>query len=222
MLISFSKKFIFIHNPKVAGTSIKKALEKYQHLYINILTKKYQFHKNIIIKIIKSIPEPLKNDCIKSLETEGHAAALEIKNILSKEIFDSYFKFGFARNPWDIEISRYYYILSAKNHRHYKTVNQLKNFDKYLEWRISIKDIKKQKDFFTDEKGNIIVDYIGKFETLNNDFNYIANKLKLENVALPHKNQSQHRNYREYYNNHAKKIGEELFKDDIEFFNYDF
>jgi len=226
MLISFSKKFIFIHNYKVAGSSIRKILAKYQPLYRKIVTAHPRTYKHVIVPVIKTLPDHFKNDFIKCLQFTNHATALEVKDKLSYSLFNNYYKFGFVRNPWDWTVSLYFYILSYKRHKTHKTVKNFKNFDEFVEWRCSeeykSQFIYLQKDFFTDEEGNIIVDYIGKFENLNEDFDYIVQHLGLKNTSLPHKNKTKHKNYREYYNDYTRKLVEEQFKEDIELFNYEF
>lgn len=221
MLISFSRKFIFIHNPKAAGTSVKKVLVRYQPMLRNLLTLRYQLHNDYIIKVVEHIPEKFKNDYIKSLGILTHASALKIKNLLSEDLFTKFFKFGFVRNPWDLEVSLYFYICSNKNHKEHNIVKKLKNFDEYLEWRC-FQYMSQQKEVFYDENGNKLVDFIGKFENLNEDFQYITEQIGIKFVKLPHKNKSNHKNYRTYYNDHTCKLMQEYFKNDIELFGYEF
>lgn len=76
-------------------------------------------------------------------------------------------------------------------------------------------------DFMCDEKGNIIIDFIGRYENLDADFEKACKAIGIKN-KLPHLNKSDHDNYRQYYTNETQKIVEGWVKKDLEMFNYDY
>jgi hypothetical protein len=77
--------------------------------------------------------------------------------------------------------------------------------------------------FALDKKDNPIVDFIGRYENLQEDFNNICNAIGITPVELLHKNKSKRpRNYRKLYNNTTKKIVAKVFAKDIELFKYTF
>jgi len=78
-----------------------------------------------------------------------------------------------------------------------------------------------QSEFFCDEKGNVIVDAIGRLETIQDDFQEICDMLGIE-ATLPHENASSHGDYREYYSESTRSLVREHFEEDIERFGYDF
>jgi hypothetical protein len=100
-------------------------------------------------------------------------------------------------------------------------------FEEYLNWVARTKKPypmgtpKLQKDNITDENGKIIVDFIGRYETLEQDFKKVCKKLKIQ-ANLPHINQSNKKDYREFYNEKMIKIVEKNFKEDVELFGYEF
>ena len=94
-----------------------------------------------------------------------------------------------------------------------------------------------QCDFIQDNDGRIIVDYVGKFENLQNDFNTICQKIHVESTQLPHINRSKTYNpiinilklnknikkhYSEYYDSETKEFVAHIYKDDIKKFEYCF
>jgi len=79
-----------------------------------------------------------------------------------------------------------------------------------------------QLDYISEEDGSLIVDFVGKFENLNTDSYTVFQNLGLDNVRLPHKNSSKHRNYRTYYTEETKEEVSKRFARDIEFFGYEF
>jgi len=74
-------------------------------------------------------------------------------------------------------------------------------------------------------KNKVAVDFIGKFENLEEDLKYILSKLNLPMTKLT-KEKSTYRtirnDYRNYYNNETKRLIEQNFKKEIELFGYDF
>lgn len=208
MLISHSKKFIFIHNFKVAGTSVRKALYKHS----NHSFRESSF-KDMLFLLAKAFPP------VYSRNFPGHITAKELKKELPEGIFNNYFKFGFVRNPWDWQVSLYTFMLKNQNHYQHKLIKSMKDFDEYIDWRVN-KDLHFQKDFFYDEKGNCLVDFIGKLENLSTDFNKICQKLSLKS-SLPHLNKSRDsNNFLNFYSKKSFDIISEVYKEDILLFEY--
>jgi hypothetical protein len=95
------------------------------------------------------------------------------------------------------------------------------SFDEYIEWRIN-EDLELQHDFLYDDSGKLLVDYVGKFENIQNDFDNICTRIPINKSSLPVVNASRHTHYKEYYNKHTKNLILTAFKKDIETFKYDF
>ena len=65
--------------------------------------------------------------------------------------------------------------------------------------------------FFYDDAGNLLVDYIGRYESINEDFSNICEKIGI-NVELPVRNSSKRKaDYRTYYNEETVDLVKELF-----------
>ncbi|MDH5599077.1 MAG: sulfotransferase family protein [Cyclobacteriaceae bacterium] len=211
MLISKKHKFIFFHLPKNAGSSITKGLRKYSDYPIERL---YYY----MIDYLGTVPflnlYPL------------HISPRELKSkIRSVENFNNYFKFAFVRNPWDWHVSQFMYHKQASNAFFNKTFKQF-TFDDYVEWAVKEENIilakSRQKEFLSDRNGEVIVDYIGKYETLHKDYEEICDKIgvgdSLRKVNLSKRKKS----YKEYYNSQTKQLIFEAFKEDINYFGYEF
>ena len=182
MIISNRKKFIFVHIYKIAGTSVTSALIKYARFRERLAGEFF-----ISRKFVSSINRLFHlhdrgNQWINGLHK--HANAQEIRDYCGLSIFESYYKFAFVRNPWDWQVSLYTYIRSNDAHREHRITNQL-NFEDFI--RLSLRaNPPCQLDFLTDEHGKVIVDKIGKFESIGSDFSAILRDIGIDKqLALP-------------------------------------
>lgn len=65
------------------------------------------------------------------------------------------------------------------------------------------------------------LDYIGKYEELQNSFDYICNKINIPSVKLEKTNKSEHKHFTEYYNKDLQQKIYNLYNIDFKYFNYD-
>ena len=82
--------------------------------------------------------------------------------------------------------------------------------------------VKRQLDFITDPNGNIFVDFLGRYERLQKDFDEVCKILGIEPITLLITNNTIHDHYTTYYNEKTVKIVEELYEKDIDAFRYGF
>ena len=77
-------------------------------------------------------------------------------------------------------------------------------------------------EFISDDEGTVIVDFVGRFERLAQDFRHICERARLPNISLPHLNKSTSGDYRRHYSNDTRDIVAGWAEADIEAFDYDF
>jgi hypothetical protein len=204
MLISHSKKFIFIHVPKTGGTSIMYALWDYACTPDSVGAGR---------------PTALNSPC--SDQFDKHVTTAELKAQLPRKIFRGYFKFMFVRNPWDLAVSYYHFYSQNKEHRLYEAVSQFKSFEEYLEWRAGF-GVRQQNHYCCDSDGGMLVDFVGRYETLDRDFKKVCGLIGVLPTKLPRLNSSKHDDYRTYYNTKTKKLIKATYLEDIKLFGYKF
>lgn len=170
--------------------------------------------------IFIEVPKTASTSVRKVLGQPGtpHLDILQIRDEVPPEIFESYFKFGFVRNPWDRVVSLY----------QRKKVHGQATFADFVHWIRNASDTcryprehENQLDWFTDENGEVIVDYIGKFETLAEDWSKIRRRIGCES-KLPHANAKPHKYYSSYYTPELVEVIRRKFRTDIEYFDYSF
>ena len=141
---------------------------------------------------------------------------------IGRQQFESYFKFGFVRNPWDRVVSLY-------ERREALELKAQMTFDQFADWIqyssstcIHSSPHRYQLDWFVDPNGKMLADFIGRFERLQEDWAFVAKKLGLSET-LPHARANPRtRHYSEYYTPRTRRLIEEKFKVDIETFGYQF
>ena len=80
-----------------------------------------------------------------------------------------------------------------------------------------------QYSYVYDNYGNNLLDYIGRFENLENDFKFIKDKLSIEQ-DLGHRNKNtleKDSNYMKYYTSESIKIVNKVYQNDFKYFNYE-
>lgn len=196
MMISRPHKFIFIRVPKTACSSMREALNKYCDV-------------NHIFK--------------------PHLQASTAMDILTPEIWRDCFKFSFVRHPLDRLVSQYHYILKHKDLPHNRFVENIHNIYEYLRFDMSDytfhhqreRNRTLQKSWVVDGGGKLLVDYVGRFENLEQDFFHVTNTVGIGRVELPHINTTTHKPYMEYYDTRTLDLAYEIFHEDFEFFGYE-
>jgi hypothetical protein len=196
------KDFIYVHVPKTGGQSIEMVLEP-------ISESLFDQHSILF--------DAVKQDNIN---------------------FDDKFKFGFVRNPYDLEVSNYFWHTRTNDR-----VN-IDNFNTWIKWKyeedstlLTPDDFANEETywylkgfcrnpqvgFFVDNNAKFLSDFIGRYETINDDWNYICDKMDW-NYKLGHHYPSvgRQKDYRQYYNEESYDIVTNNYKTDLEVFGYDF
>ena len=143
-----------------------------------------------------------------------------LPNGVYRSIWDTYFRFAFVRNPWDRLVSTFI----QKKKINYGVYGSFSSFSEFILslpkqklWRCD-KHHRRQTDLFPLKS----IDFIGRFENFEQDFNIVCDKIGIPHQELPHKNKTKHKHYTEYYDDETKQIVAEKYAKDIEYFGYEF
>lgn len=188
------KKLIYVNNPKVACSSIKRTFldnpqkkikihrVKWYKYSLNSNEKKYfkfTFVRNPFKRLVSCYKEKFTNN---SSERDYF-------------LFDVYL-FGFFKHP--------------------------NNFEEFIKTIIQIPDFLAEKHFKS-QYFNLLsqgekIDYFGKLENISEDFKIIKKKFDLS--ELPHSNSTNKGNYMDYYTPELVELVYEKYKDSLNSFGY--
>jgi hypothetical protein len=206
MLISDSHQFIFLRMRKVASTSMREILEPYC-----LPRPKGR------IAHLKSRAR-LESNYQKYL-FRAHETIRTARRLMPTERFDQYFKFAFVRNPWERLVSEYEFLLSRPNHGRHQRVKKMAQFSEFIQMQKNRKDAH-QLNMLIDSKGQMLTDFIGKMENLDQDWNSICERIGISYQPLPHKKVNQRRAYQSYYDSDTIRLVATHWAREIDYFEY--
>lgn len=151
---------------------------------------------------------------------DKHDTALKASKVIPDDVFTELYKFAFVRNPWDWLLSLYKYIHQNKAHHRNKKVSHLADFEAYIRYEIA-RGKENQSKFLFGKNGQCLVDFIGRYESLEVDFAKITEAIGVAET-LPHINASKHKSYHDYYNAKTRNLVAQHWARDIEVFKYCF
>lgn len=188
---------IFIHVPKTAGTSMEAT--------------------------------PLAQG------TGGHGHIRAYQDALPTDTFAGAYKVGFVRDPWDRLVSIYfhdgftlpptYYSRTVEGFRAFvyelgqRGLDTERMYPEPGDWWCHHHFLP-QWFFVCDESGEVLLDFVGRFERLRADWKHVCEVLD-QDWTLPHlRKSSRNGDYRSYYDDDAAAIVGEVYGRDCELFGY--
>jgi len=202
MIISHKYKFIFIKTLKTAGTSIELYLSPH-------------CAKEDIVTTIGSDPEGHNPRNHYDLYF-SHIQAKDVRLLISKRMWKTYFKFCVERNPWDKTLSHYYWRKKTKDESlslddYFEQGKYCHNWEKYCDW----------------ETRECIVDKILDYENLNDELGEV-----FEQLGVPYKGKlgiqaksgmrTDRRHYSHIFTEDQKVKIAKIYKNEIEMHGFEF
>jgi hypothetical protein len=206
VIISPNHKYVFVAVPKTGTHAVRQALRPHMGAgdmeQVGLFVKR-QFPIDDLAKV-----------------GHGHISLEQLRKFMDPAKFAEYFKFAFVRNPFDRFIS--YCSFITRERGAFKTDPQkvmrrvLANppSEHVLFWP--------QNTFLVDGEGNLLTDYVGRVETMQQSFEFIASKIGVPAVQLEKVNATERSAYRDYYDQELIDGVAKLYADDLRLFEYDF
>ena len=137
--------------------------------------------------------------------------------------YKEYFRFAFVRNPWDRFVSCWQDKVIRRNK--FLISDDEQEFESFIDYVTMNIDLEYGNPHLRLQSRLIDlnhIDFLGRFETFEDDLNKVMNILGIE-ATIKKKNASKRKiDYREYYTSRTREKIADLYKKDINIFNYRF
>jgi hypothetical protein len=232
VIVSHEHKFIFLKTRKTAGTSVELALRRLcgpNDIITNLLDEDEALSastggrpaQNWRVHSWWRSSRPLhRRRWLRQVAQDygyySHIKAKDARALINDEqIWRSYFKFAFDRNPWDRQVSAYHFRFrrsscppSFAEHIYWDRRAKLDNYDIYS------------------HDGAVCVDFLGRFENLQKDFQAALRLIGVHfDEELPRAKANVRKNeihYRDYYDGRTREIVGDWYQREIKAFAYEF
>jgi hypothetical protein len=216
---------IYIATPKVANSSIKNAVLSLMPEHLRSLLRQDDPPRKLLLR--------QRNRLFR----DKHRL---MKHEVSR--YRSYLCFGFVRNPWDRLVSCYMDKIRSTAiledgkipPRGDRAMYQRGRFKPHMTFEEFVHEVvrtpdkrsnrhfRSQHTFLTDRKGQLLTDFIGRFEQLGEDFRALMQRIGAPECTLPHVRATLGRDYRDYYTPELREMVRARYERDIDLFGYDF
>ncbi|MFC1772629.1 sulfotransferase family 2 domain-containing protein [Pseudomonadota bacterium] len=216
----------------------RKTLRKLRSLRTRISAAGYTLqsfdeHRCIFIHIPKCAGVSIAQSLFGN-QGAGHYSASQYREFFGDATYDDYFTFAFVRNPWDRLASAYHFLRrggfndadlrwASRHLQHYVS------FDNFVKNWVTPEHVRSwvhfepQCDYLCKADGTLDVDFIGRFERLEPDFQALCNKLGIDRALLSlNQGVHVHPRYQTLYDDQSRDIVSEVYARDIELLNYSF
>lgn len=204
--------------PKTAGNAIQNVLAQYSEDELSLSRPKHDGIERFGVK--------------SKFGTRKHTRLYEYKKTLGKGIYEQLFKFTIVRNPWDRVVSKYFFNRMKNDFVQGLNASEIEekpfdreHFIKIIQCTHSLESFLLERppsrgklDFLVDTDINAFI----RFENLQEGFDAVCSNIGVPNETLPVRNQSKHRHYSTYYDAETRDMVYEKFKNEIEYFNYEY
>lgn len=219
-MISHEYKAIFVHIPKSAGTSVGTKLAMYTAQGVEWGMQDHRAIRHLRHPRSLTIKQYLTTAFVELLARRVRDSVMLDRQYPTAEEFDTYYKFTFVRNSWARFYSWYNNVITDERHRTKLKVPKDATFRWFVDNRLNT--LRDQLFYIKDFDGSIGVDFIGRFESVQDDFKIVCDKLGIADSALPRHNKSLNQDYIEHYDQYLLERVQQRYQADIEHFGFAF
>lgn len=151
----------------------------------------------------------------------GHISVAQIKPHIPAVQWQRSFKFAFVRSPFDRFISVCFFLNRNNPDFSNSSLEWMKSAIRHPRFQQRVL-VRPQFLQLSDENSHLAMDYIGRYEALQESMNFVNDALNFPETALNVKNKSAHEDYRSYYDDELFGLVSDFYKADIKHFGYKF
>lgn len=149
----------------------------------------------------------------------GHLSVRDIRPRLPEELWQSYLKFAFVRDPFERFVDTFLSLEAGDDPDPAVVAARMKRAlatARFRRRRLTLP----QTHFLIDEDGRVAMDFVGRFETLDASWRQLCTRLGLETVPLARRREPERRDWARYCDAELAGMIAEYYRDDLENFGY--
>lgn len=179
-MISHEHRTVFVHIPKTAGQSVET-------VFLDDLGLAWRDRAPLLLQHNENrrIGPPRLAHLTAREYVEHH--------YVSAELFESYFTFAVVRNPWERTVSMYKWVVDLDRPEAMSFADFVTRRLARRLWRNQYWWVRPQTEYICDDDDNVLVDFVGRFERLDEAFTEVSTRLGLSADRLPRVNASAER-----------------------------
>lgn len=215
MILNHQHRFIFVHVPKTAGTTVTRTLSSLTTFRdIELGGTKYG--------------EALQGLFASRFDLRKHSTALQIRAKCPPHVWRRFFVFAFVRNPYARAFSVYRFLQRWKEGNHYDQVSA-QDFESFLasdDFLSGEIEIARPQVHWLAKDGALVqgIDFVGKLEDFAADFSFILSVIHKTRMTW---DESRHDNgstepdeWRSHMTKATRRMIEDRYAPDFELWDY--
>lgn len=205
MIVSHRHRYLYIAVPRVAARAIRQAL--------TMQTDSMDWQQqNLFAERRLPIPGLAGKE-------HGHLSVREVRPHLPEELWRSYFKFAFVRDPFERFVDT---CLSLDREGSATPAQARERMKRAIATpRFRLRPLARpQSEFLVDTDGVVAVDFVGRYETLQQSYDEACRLIGIESGGLVRRRRPDERPWQLYYDAELTELVGGFYREDLERFGY--
>ena len=205
MIVSHRHRFVFFAVPRTGTHAVREALQ-------SCLGDEDWQQQSLTAQARLPVPALAQVG-------HGHLTLRQVRAHLPETVWRDYFKFAIVRNPYDRFVSACA-MLNRRNPdysgRETAFMKRAIRFRRFQQRAL----IRPQRQLLADAAGKLGMDFIGRYETLQQSFAEACRRIGITEQPLVRSNTTDHRDYATYYDDELANLVTDFYRPDFNSFDY--
>lgn len=205
MIVSHRHRFVFVAVPRVATRALRQALTMQLDAMDWQQQNLFAAHRLPVADLAAA--------------EHGHLSVRDIRPRLPEELWQSYLKFAFVRDPFERFVDTFLSLEAADEPDPVAVAARMKRAlgtERFRRRRLTLP----QSHFLVDEEDRVATDFLGRFETLDASWRQLCTRLGLPAVPLARRREPERRDWARYYDAELAGMVADYYRNDLQNFGY--